>query len=121
MSKIVVDTFEDRSAGESVDATYVVHGTAKVWANLDGTGTISLRDSINVSGVTDNSTGDYTYTFSNALTNTSFSDGISGNQVQQNNAVTDRTTSTARFVSRNSAGTGVDDTFQVPHIFGDLA
>ena len=33
--------------------------------NLDGTGTISVRSSFNVSSVTDNGTGDYTTNFSN--------------------------------------------------------
>jgi len=36
---------------------------AEAWANLDGTGTIALRDSFNVSGVGDNSAGDYTFTW----------------------------------------------------------
>jgi hypothetical protein len=46
--------------------------TAKVWANLNGNGTIALRDSHNISSVTDNGTGDYTFTFSNAMANTNY-------------------------------------------------
>lgn len=65
MSKIVVDTFEDRSGAQSVAAQYVVQGTVKAWANLNGTGTIALRDSFNISSVTDNGTGDYTHNFTN--------------------------------------------------------
>ena len=45
--------------------------TAKVWANYDGNSN-SVRDSHNVSSVTDNGTGDYTYTFSNNLANTNY-------------------------------------------------
>lgn len=39
-------------------------GTAvcKVWASLNGTGSIALHDSYNISGTTDNGTGDYTFT-----------------------------------------------------------
>ena len=39
--------------------------TAKAWINLNGTGTIAIRDSHNVSSITDNGTGDYTVTFDN--------------------------------------------------------
>ena len=34
--------------------------TAKAWVNFNGTGTVGIRDSHNVSSVTDNGTGDYT-------------------------------------------------------------
>ena len=37
--------------------------TAKAWINLNGEGTIALRDSHNVSSVTDNGTGDYSVNF----------------------------------------------------------
>jgi hypothetical protein len=36
---------------------------AKAWAVLDGTGTINLTASYNIKSVTDNGTGDYTFTF----------------------------------------------------------
>ena len=42
---------------------------AKMWINFDGSGTIAIRDSFNVSSITDNGTGDYTVTFSNSLSN----------------------------------------------------
>jgi len=45
---------------------------AKAWINLDGTGTISINDSYNVSSITDNGTGDYTATFSTAMTNANY-------------------------------------------------
>ena len=45
--------------------------TAKVWANLNGN-SFGLRDSHNLSSATDNGTGDYTFTFSNALANTNY-------------------------------------------------
>ena len=45
--------------------------TAKVWANYNGNGD-ALRDSHNISSVTDNGTGDYSFNFSTAFTNTSY-------------------------------------------------
>ena len=43
----------------------VINGnpTVKGWINFNGTGTIAIRDSFNVSGIVDNSTGDYTVTW----------------------------------------------------------
>ena len=41
----------------------------KVWVNLQGDGTAAIRDSFNVSSITDNGTGNYTVTFSNAMSN----------------------------------------------------
>ena len=45
---------------------------AKAWVNLDGTGTIAINDSYNVSSITDNATGDYTVTFSTAMTDANY-------------------------------------------------
>jgi len=47
--------------------------TAKAWANVDGTGNISFRDSHNCSSLTDNGTGDYTVNFTNNMGNAYYS------------------------------------------------
>jgi hypothetical protein len=39
----------------------------RAWVNFDGTGTVAIRASFNVSSITDNGTGDYTVNFSNAM------------------------------------------------------
>jgi hypothetical protein len=67
------------SAGGTVKS--LVRGVASAWANLDGTGTIALRDSLNVSSVVDNGTGDYTKNFTNAMANANYSTvfGVSAN------------------------------------------
>jgi hypothetical protein len=41
--------------------------------NFDGTGTIAVRDSVNVASLTDNGSGDYTITFSSAKANANYS------------------------------------------------
>jgi hypothetical protein len=43
---------------------------AKAWVNFNGTGTVAIRGSYNVSSITDNGTGDYTANLSTALSNT---------------------------------------------------
>ncbi len=49
---------------------------AKAWGNFNGTGTVAIRDSYNVSSITDNGTGDYTINYGTALNNSNYA--ISG-------------------------------------------
>jgi len=44
----------------------------KAWVNFDGTGTVSIDDSFNVSSITDNSTGNYTINFTNSMSDTEY-------------------------------------------------
>lgn len=67
--------------------------TCKAWANFNGTGTPALRNSYNVSSITDNGTGDYTinwdtdfsstdyavYTFSRSELNDNYPRSLHGN------------------------------------------
>ena len=52
-----------QATGET--ASRAVSGVAAAWVNFNGTGTPAIRDSENVSSITDNGTGDYTVTYSN--------------------------------------------------------
>ena len=45
----------------------------QAWVNFNGTGTVAIRESYNVSSITDNGTGDYTVNFTNALTDANYS------------------------------------------------
>jgi len=46
---------------------------ARAWVNFNGTGTVAIRASGNVSSITDNGTGDYTVNFTNAMTDVNYS------------------------------------------------
>ena len=59
MSTIKVDTIKNTSNVEVF--------TAKAWVNFNGTGTVAIRGSGNVTSITDNGTGDYTINFTNAM------------------------------------------------------
>jgi len=48
-------------------------GLAKAWVNFNGTGTVAIRASFNVSSITDNGTGDYTVNFTTALADVNYS------------------------------------------------
>jgi len=47
--------------------------TAKAWIQFDGTGTVAITDSHNVSSITDNGTGNYQVHFTNNLANAGYS------------------------------------------------
>jgi len=42
------------------------------WVNFNGTSTVAIRDSENVSSITDSGTGDYTANFAVAMANTNY-------------------------------------------------
>ena len=64
------------NAGGSVNPSTNVEGinySCRAWVNFNGTGTVAIRGSGNVSSITDNGTGDYTVNFTTAMTDTNFS------------------------------------------------
>jgi hypothetical protein len=104
--KIVVSTLNDDTG---VLATQNgMTGIAKAWVNFNGTGTVAIRDSFNVSSITDNGTGDYTVNFTTAMPNANYiaigsagttgTDGNSQFWVWQKDTG-NRTTTAVRFVS----------------------
>lgn len=46
--------------------------TAKAWVNFNGTGTVAIRASGNVSSITDNGVGDYTINFTTAISDANY-------------------------------------------------
>ena len=47
--------------------TIVAQGLSKAWINMNGTGTIAIRDSFNITSIADNATGRYTPTITNNM------------------------------------------------------
>jgi hypothetical protein len=45
----------------------------RAWVNFNGTGTVAIRASNNVSSITDNGTGDYTVNFTTAVVDANYS------------------------------------------------
>ena len=88
-----VDTLTDASSNNSIATSVVFNGTSKAWANLNGTGTIALRDSYNVASITDDGTGDYDFTYTNAMGNVNYS-------IQMGNSFT----STSAWANLDSGG-----------------
>jgi hypothetical protein len=70
MSTLVAQTISNGTV--STSSANVIQGSAKAWVNFNGTGTVAIRASYNVSSITDNGTGDYTVNFTNALTDANY-------------------------------------------------
>jgi hypothetical protein len=65
MSTLKVSTLQNLSGTEVY--------TCKAWVNFNGTGTVAIRASGNVSSITDNGTGDYTVNFTTAMPDANYS------------------------------------------------
>ncbi len=84
----------------------------RAWVNFNGTGTVAIRASGNVSSITDNGTGSYTVNFTTAMPDTSYT--FTGSATDDNANIRIvyeagtygqyRTTSACRFVVVNPAG-----------------
>jgi lysine/ornithine N-monooxygenase len=68
MSTLKVSTLQNLSGTEVY--------TCKAWVNFNGTGTVAIRASGNVSSITDNGTGDYTINFTTAMSDANYSTQI---------------------------------------------
>jgi len=66
----------DSSANLQFNSGYGSVATAygcRAWVNFNGTGTVAIRASGNVTSITDNGTGDYTVNFTTAMPDANFS------------------------------------------------
>ena len=68
---IKADTLTHSTAG-SLATNYVVEGSSKAWADVSGSETPVLDDSLNVSSIDDSAVGDRNFNLTSALSNTSY-------------------------------------------------
>ena len=85
ISKIETDSLASGLVAPTATALTTASGSApsysaRAWVNFNGTGTVAIRASGNVSSITDNGTGDYTVNFTTAFVDTNY------NVVMFNNA-----------------------------------
>ena len=73
---VLTDVVQSSTAGtppQFNDGNSVQIGTlCRAWVNFNGTGTVAIRASFNVSSITDNGTGDYTVNFTTALADANY-------------------------------------------------
>ena len=100
--------------------------TAKAWINFNGQSTVAIRDSHNVSSITDNGTGSYNVTMSNAMGNVNYSvtatSGRSGGEDMHAlipETAYNQTTTQFRILTLQSWDTAHDASYVSAHVFGD--
>lgn len=108
------------NAGGSVNPSTTIDGinySCRAWVNFNGTGTVAIRASGNVTNITDNSVGNYTINFTNAMPDNNYAfAGASGSQTNSgvdngvNTLINRASTSSCQFATRNvqSSGAGTD-------------
>jgi len=97
--KIRITTLADSSGNNNSTPAEIASGRAKAWINFNGTGTISILRSFNVSSITDEGTGQYLVNFSitlNANACVVVSNGNDPKFVSRNNIATGAMTSTTQ-------------------------
>lgn len=104
----------DSSANLQFNSGYGSVATAygcRAWVNFNGTGTVAIRGSGNVSSITDNGTGDYPVNFTTAMADANYSTVCTGTQI----AATQYASATGSIrllsFSRDDAFTYVDSTY----------
>ena len=127
MSTLEVDKIQGVTTAGSVavtgegnsTTTNLQQGLCKMWARLDGTGTIGLDDSFNVGSTTDVGTGNYTFTFTSNMNNANFNvSHASGNQMQIHSA---EATSSVTILCRDQSNSSEDVDPAFSNVHGDLA
>jgi len=114
--------------------TNLQQGLAKAWVSLNGTGTIAVRGSNNVTSLSDGGTGDVTINFTNAMSDANYAsvgncDTNSSYSVQfvsmfnnpTGNTDAAPTTTAFRLGTRESGGSGRDEDYLIVATHGDLA
>ena len=95
MSTLKVDTLTGITTEGSITVTAegnttttnLQQGLCKSWVNLNTSSTASTRDTFNVSGITDNSTGNTTVSVTNNFANVNFAYSIASSFTSSNQGV----------------------------------
>jgi hypothetical protein len=71
-TRLVLQNNGDLQFNSGYGSAAVAYG-CRSWVNFNGTGTVAIRGSGNVSSITDNSTGNYTVNFTTAMPDANYS------------------------------------------------
>ena len=90
----------------------------RAWVNFNGTGTVAIRASGNVTSITDNGTGDYTVNFTTNLPDTNYAiSGFCLNEARYVSELGTRTTSSVQVVVANETPTRFDNSIVMVAVF----
>ena len=92
-------------------------GTAKAWVNFNGTGTVAIRASYNVSSITDNGTGNYTVNFTTVMADANYVVSVNAPMYSATNS-----TVLGQVLGSGTVGAaGLKTTSQVSVVWGTVA
>ena len=128
------DLFLDGSGILKFNSGYGSAATAygcRAWVNFNGTGTVAIRASGNVSSITDNGVGDYTINFTTAMPDTNYNvvaststainvavqGGVNLFYNKAGNVEVPPTTTAARIQPQSNGGTAIDPQYVCASIF----
>ena len=137
MSEIRVDKISGKTSANAVTVTgengstqtSLQQGLAKAWNNFNGTGTVAIRESFNVSSLTDNATAEQSSSLTNSMSNANYagggmSSGIAGTAYANLSRSLFYSTTTSVFstgTTYTSTGASGDIEFCLFSLHGDLA
>jgi len=122
-SNVVSDNFETGSGGvPQLGGADRQTQWCKAWVNFNGTGTVAIRDSYNVSSITDVETGGWRANFTNSMADTNYAASVTGGNNSTHNAadttVANVTTSYVEIAHfENNARTDITSLYCL--VFGD--
>jgi hypothetical protein len=103
MSTVVVGTIQSNTSSPVIftNSSSTEIGTlCRAFCNFNGTGTVAIRASFNVSSITDNGTGDYTVNFTTAMPDANYSaTALLDNTASNSGAVIVAATQTGTFAT----------------------
>ena len=111
----------DMSFNSGYGSAAVAYG-CRAWVNFNGTGTVAIRASGNVSSITDNGTGDYTVNFTTAMPDVNYSWSIAADRTtapiaQITSGTATPATSNLRVMTYNTSLVITDSTYIAVNIF----
>jgi hypothetical protein len=89
---LTIDTSQNLAFNSGYGSVATAYG-CRAWVNFNGTGTVAIRGSANVSSITDNGVGSYTVNFTTAMPDANYS--VCGNGLDAGNGIVFQITSTA--------------------------
>lgn len=100
---------------------------ALAWVNFNGTGTVAIRSSYNVSSITDNGTGKYVVNFTTAMSDLNYNFATTGTDSGGATAIkvqaqtySGQTTSALPIEATNAAGSAYNDLYMIcVQVFGN--
>ena len=128
MSTLKVETIQNTSALYSSTPHQIEQGRAKAHIEMNGTGTIAIKKSFNISSIVDNGAGKYEANLSITMSSTTFcvvgGSSQSGDRNDNIMGFNPQSATAIRMYSWNQTGSstaGEDATFVSAAVFGDLS